>query len=179
MLHGRGRPRAARPQQLLQHRLDSGLALPRRQVQNLQILLDGPLRPLLGQPVVGEAEAAGGEQLVAVAVAGERPRLAHQPVDHVPVGDPVLAPAAQPRQPLDQPLGVPDLDMVGEKPGLNPFPDQPAGHRVGVAADVDGAAAVRPHPDALVGVKALPRQRPQQGQLLDQPRPPALVALGE
>jgi hypothetical protein len=69
--------------------------------------------------------------------------------------------------------------VVGEKPRLDPFPDQPAGHRVGVADDVDGAAAVHPHPHALVGVEALPRERAQQRQLLDQPRPPALVPLGE
>jgi hypothetical protein len=179
LLHGRGRPRATGPQQLLQHRLDPGLALPRRQVQDAQVLLGRALRLLLGQPVVGQAKAAGGEQLVAVAVAGERPRLAHQPVDDVPVGDPVLAPAAQPRQPLDQALGVPDLDVVGEEPGLHPLPDQPAGHRVGVAADVDGAPGIHPHPEALAGVEALPRQRPQQGQLLDQSRPPALIPLRE
>jgi hypothetical protein len=177
--HGRGIARGARPQELLQHRLDTRLALPGGQVQDAQILLGGTLRLLLGQAVVGQAEAAGWEQLVAVAVAGERPRLAHQPVDDVPVGDPVLAPAAQPRQPLDQALGVPDLDVVGEKPGLHPLPDQPAGHRVGVTDDVDGAATVHPHPDALVGVEALPRQRPQQGQLLDQSRLPALVPLRE
>lgn len=161
MPHGRGRPRAARPQQLLQHRLDSGLALPRRQVQDTQVLLDRTPGVLLDQPVVGQAEAAGREQLVAVAIAGERPRLAHQPVDDVTVGDPVLAPAAQARQTLDQALGVPHLDVVGEKPRLDPLADQPAGHRVGVAADVDGAAAVHPHPDALVGAEALSRQRPQ------------------
>ncbi len=179
MLHGCGRPGAAGPQQLLQHRLDPGLALPRRQVQDAQVLPGRALRLLLGQPVVDQAEAARREQLVAVAVAGERPRLAHQPVDDVPVGDPVLAPAAQPRQALDQALGVPNLDVVGVQPRLHPFPDQPAGHRVRVAADVDGAATVHPHPHALAGVEALPRQRPQQGQFLDQPRPPALVPLHE
>jgi len=134
---------------------------------------------LLDQAVVGQAKAARREQLVAVAIAGERPRLAHQPVDDVPVGDPVLAPATQARQVLDQVLGVPDLDVVGEKPRLHPFPDQPAGHRVGVAADVDGAATIHPHREALAGVEALPRQRPQQGQLLDQPRLPAPIALHE
>jgi hypothetical protein len=95
------------------------------------------------------------------------------------VGDPVLAPAAQPRQALDEALGVPDLDVVGEEPRLDPLPDQPAGHRVGVAADVDGAAAIHTHLQALAGVQALAGQRPQQGQLLDQPRLPATIALGE
>jgi hypothetical protein len=179
LLHGRGRPGAARPQQLFQHRLNPGLALPRRQVQDAEVLPDRTLWLLLDQPVVGQAEAARREQLVAVAVVGERPRLAHQPVDDVPVGDPVLAPATQPRQAFDQALGVPDLDVVGEEAGLDPLPDQPAGHRVGVADDVDGATTVHPHGDALAGVEALPRQWPQQGQFLDQPRLSAAVALRE
>jgi hypothetical protein len=157
LLHGRGTPRAAHPQQLLQHRFDPCLALPRRQVQNAQVLPGRTRRVLLDQPVVDQAEAARREQLVAVAIAGERPRLTHQPVDDVPVGDPVLAPATQPRQALHQALGVPDLDVVGVQPGLHPFPDQTAGHRVRVAADVDGAATIHPHRDALAGVEALPR----------------------
>ena len=157
MPHGRGRPGATRPQQLPQHRLDPGLALPRRQVQDAEVLPGRTPRLLLDQPVVGQAEAARREQLVAVAVVGERPRLAHQPVDDVPVGDPVLAPATQPRQALDQALGVPDLDVVGEEAGLDPLPDQPAGHRVGVADDVDGATTVHPHGDALAGVEACVR----------------------
>jgi len=179
LFHGGRRPRAARPQQLLQHRLDPGLALTRRQVQDPQVLLDRTLGVLLDQPVVGQAEAAGGEQLLAVAVAGERPGLAHQPVDDVPVGDAVLAPPTQTRQALDLTLGVPDLDVVGEQAGLDPFPDQTAGHRVGVAADMDGAAAIHTHLEALAGVQALAGQRPQQGQLLDQPRLPAAIALHE
>jgi hypothetical protein len=97
----------------------------------------------------------------------------------VPVGNVVLASATQPRQTLDLTLRVPDLDVVGVQTHLHPFADQAAGHRVGVAADVNGAATVHPHPDALVGVEPLPRQRPQQGQLLDQSRPPALVPPGE
>jgi hypothetical protein len=179
LLHGGRRAGAAGPQQLLQHRLDPGLALPRRQVQDAEVLPGRTLRLLLDQPVVGQAEAARREQLVAVAVVGERPRLAHQPVDDVPVGDPVLAPATQPRQALDQALGVPDLNVVGEEAGLDPLPDQPAGHRVGVAAHVDGAATIHPHPQPLAGVEALPRQWPQQGQFLDQPRLPDPIPLHE
>ena len=179
MLHGGRRPRAARTQQLLQYRFDPRLALTRRQVQDAQVLLDRTLGVLLDQPVVGQAEAARWEQLLAVAIAGERPRLAHQPVDDVPVGDAVLAPPPQTRQVLDQALGVPDLDVVGEQAGLDPFPDQPAGHRVGVAADVDGAAAIHTHLHTLAGVQTLGGQRPQQGQFLDQPRLPAAIALLE
>ena len=179
MRHGRGIAGAARPQQLLQHRLDCGLALAGRQVQDAQVLLDRTLRLLLDQPVVGQAEAARGEQFVAVAIAGERPRLAYQPVDDVPVGDPLLAPAAQARQALHQALGIPDLDVVGVQTGLDPFPDQPAGHRVGIAADVEGAARIHPHGEAPASVEALPRQRPQQGQFLGEPRLPAPIPLPE
>ncbi len=91
----------------------------------------------------------------------------------------MLAPAAQARQTLDQALGVPDVDVVDVQTRLDPFPDQPAGHRVRVAADVDGAAAIHPHRDALAGVDTLPGKRTQQRQLLDQPRRPAPIPLGE
>jgi hypothetical protein len=134
---------------------------------------------LLDQPVVDQAEATRWEQVVAVAIVGERPRLAHQPVDDVPVGDAVLAPAAQAGQAFDQTLGVPDLDVVRVQAGLDPFADQPAGHRVGVAAEVDGAAGIHSHVDALIGVDTLGRQGPQQRQLLQQPCPPTLIPLGE
>jgi hypothetical protein len=89
----------------------------------------------------------------------------------------MLAPAAQPRQPFHQALGVPNLDVVGMHARLDPFADQPAGHRVGVALHVDGAAAVHTHPHALAGFQSLRRQGPQHRQLLGQPHCPPLVAL--
>jgi hypothetical protein len=164
---------------LFQDRLDASLTLPGRQVQDAQVFLGRPLRLLLHQPVVDQPEAAGREQVVPVAVVGERPRLAHQPVDDVPVVDAVLAPAAQAWQPLDPLLGIPDLDVVGVQAGLDPFADQPARHRVGVAADVDGAARIHPHLHAPGCVEPSGRQRPQHGQLLREPCLPALVPLGE
>jgi hypothetical protein len=97
----------------------------------------------------------------------------------MPVADAVLAPATQPRQAFHQLLRIPDLDVVGVQPGLDLFPDQPAGHRVGVAADVDGAATIHTRGETLAGVEALLWQRPQQGQFLDQPRLPAQIALPE
>lgn len=162
MLHGHRRPRTARPQQLLQHRFDPGLALTRRQVQDPQILLDGTLAVLLDQPVIDQAEAAGREQLLAVAVAGERTRLTHQPVDDMPVVDAMLAPTTQSRQAFHQLLGVPDLEVVGMHTRLDPLADQAAGHRVGIAAHVDGAAAIDTHRQAFASVQALGRQRPKQ-----------------
>jgi hypothetical protein len=134
---------------------------------------------LLDQPVIDQAEAAGRKQLVPIAVVGERPRLAYQPVDDVPVVDAVLTPATQPGTAFDQALAVPDLDVVGVQASLHPFADQAAGHRVGVAADVDGAPRIHSHFVALAGVDPLGRQRPQHGQLFREPCPPALIALGE
>ena len=166
-------------EQPAQGRLDAALALPRRQVQDLQILPGRLLRLLLPQAVVGQPEAARREQVVAVAVVGERPRLAHQPVDDVPVLDAVLAPAAQPRQPFDLLLRVPHLQVVGVDADLDPLADQPADHRVGVAADVDGAATIDAHRHSLAGVQTLRRQRPQHGCLLLEAPEPAPVALGE
>jgi hypothetical protein len=179
LLHSRRRPRTTRPQQLLQHRFDPSLALTRRQVQDPQVLLDGTLGLLLDQPVIDQAEAAGREQFLAVAVVGKRPRLTYQPVDDVPVVDAVFAPATQPRTALDEALAVPDLDGVGVQACLHPFADQAARHRVGVAADVEGAPRIHSHLDALASVDPLGRQRPQHGQLLSQPCLPTLIALGE
>lgn len=112
---------------------------------------------LLDQPVIDQAEAAGWEQLLAVAVAGERPRLTHQPVDDMPVVDAMLASSTQSRQAFHKLLGVPDLEVVGMHTRLDPLADQAAGHRVGVAADMDGAAAIDTHRQALASIQALGR----------------------
>jgi hypothetical protein len=85
------------------------------------------------QHVVGQAEVARREQILAIAVVRERPWLTHQPVDHMPVFDAVLAAPAQTWQRLHQPLRVPHLDPLRAQPGFHPLADQPARHRVGVA----------------------------------------------
>lgn len=172
-------PRPAGPQQLLQDRLDAGLTLPRRQVQDAQVFPGRPLRLLLDQPVVDQAEATRRKQVVPIAVVGEGPRFAHQPVDDVPVVDALLAPTAQARQAFDEALAIPHLDVVGVQACLDPFADQAARHRVRVVADVDGTARIHSHFNALGCVHPLGRQRPQHSQLLGEPRPPALVPLGE
>jgi hypothetical protein len=148
-------------------------------VQDPYILLGRPLRPLRPQGVVGHAEAAAGEQVGLVAVVGERPRLTHQPVDDVPVVDPVLAPTPQPRQRFHRPLGVPDLDPLGVQPGLHPLADQPTRYRVGVALHPDGAACLHPHPQPLARLQPPGGKRPQHGQLLGQPGLPPGVTLAE
>jgi hypothetical protein len=91
----------------------------------------------------------------------------------------MLAPAAQPGTALDEALAVPDLDVIGVQASLDPFADQAARHRVGVVADVDGAPRIHSHFDALGCVDPSGRQRPQHGQLLREPCPPALIPLGE
>jgi hypothetical protein len=112
---------------------------------------------LRDQQVVGEAKATGGEQVGPVTVVGERPGFPHQPVDDVPVLDAMLALAPQPWQPFDAVLGVPDLDVLGAEAGLDPLADQPAGHRVGVAGDVDGTALVHPYLPSLTRLQATVR----------------------
>ena len=151
---------ATRAQQPLQHHFNPGLAFPGRQVQDLHVLLGGTPRLLGPQRVIRQAKATAGEQVVAVAVVREGARLAHQPVDDVPIVNAVLAAAPQARQPFHQPLGVPDLDVVGVQTGLDPFPNESAGHRVGVALHVDSAAAIDPHPHALAGFQTTRRQGP-------------------
>jgi hypothetical protein len=148
-------------------------------VQDAQVLLGRPLRLLVQEHIVGQAEATAGKQVGLVAVVGERPRFANQPVDHVPVVDPVLVAAAQARQRLDQLLPVPDLDPLRVEAGLHPLPDQPAGHRVDVAFHPDGAAAVHPHREPLARLQASGRQRSQHGQFLSQTLLPTAVKLPE
>jgi hypothetical protein len=148
-------------------------------MQDPQVLLRRPLRMPLAQEVVGQAEAARREQVPPVAIVGERPRLAHQPVDHVAVLDAVLAASPQTRQRLHQPLRVPHLDPLGIQPGLDPLADETARHRVGVAQDVDRAARVHPQQEPPARLEAVLRQGTQQRQLLRQPLPPAGVELLE
>jgi hypothetical protein len=126
-------------------------------VQDLQILLDRTLRLLGQQPVVGQPEAARREQVVAVAVVGEGARLAHQPVNDVPVLDALLAAATQARQAFHLLWGVPNVEVVGMEARLDPFADQPARDRVRVAANVDRAAAIHAHRHTLAGVEPLGR----------------------
>jgi hypothetical protein len=175
---GRLRQHAA-VQQGGQRRRHTDFAFLSRQVQDPQVFLGRPGRPLLPQGVVGHAEAAGGEQVRLVAVVGKRPRLADQPVDHVPVVDAMLAPTPQPRHLLDRLLGVPHLDPLGVQAGFHPLADQTTGHRVDVALHADRAARLHPHPQPLARLQAGRRQGPQQGQLLGQAGLTAAVGLLE
>ena len=95
----------------------------------------------------------------------------------MPVVDAVLVPAPQPGQHLDPLLPVPDLQVLDEQPHLDRLADQPTGHRVAVAADVNQAALIDLHAQPLARLQPPHRQRPQHGDLLGQPRPPPGVEL--
>jgi hypothetical protein len=96
----------------------------------------------LPQTVVGQTEAGGREEVLAIRVVGEGAGLTHQRIDHVPVMHHVLVPTDQPWQRVAEHVRVPDLDAVGVEPGFHPFPNQPAMHRVGAAVDVDQASRI-------------------------------------
>ena len=164
-------------QQAAQDFLYRGLAVPRRQVQDVQIVLVRRARVAGHQRVVGQPEDARREQLLTIAVLGERSRLAHQPVNDVAIVDALLVPATQPRQYLDPLLRVPDLHVLDEQPHLDVLADQPAGHRVAVTADMDQAALIDLRTQPLARLQPPRRQRPQFHYLLGQPRPPARIEL--
>jgi hypothetical protein len=87
---------------------------------------------LPAEGVVGHAEVARGEQLLAVLIVRESPRLADQRVDDVPVVDRVLALPRQPRHPLHQHPGVPHLHLLDADYHIHRLPDEPAMDRVRV-----------------------------------------------
>ena len=136
-------------------------------LENSQVLLGPELVAVdFAQLVVRHAESTIGEQILAIPVVGERPRLADQRVDDVPILNLGLLPADQPRQRVHEPIRVPHLDPIGIKAGLDRFADQTTVHRVGVAVDVDQAARIDPTLDAETAVDPLRRQRSHRGQLL-------------
>lgn len=130
-----------------------------RVVQDLQVVL-GPesLVAARAEPVVGQPEPGRREQVVAVGVVRKRARLADQGIDDVAVVDRVPVATDEPRQRIDVPVRVPDLDAVGEQSGLDPLADQPAVDRIRVAVDVDQAAGI----DAARHLQA--RRQPLRGQ---------------
>jgi hypothetical protein len=172
------RPRAHRRrpgQQLRQGRRHGRLAFARRQVQHLHVVLVRAGAILRLQGVVGLAERGRRVQVSPEGVAGERPRLAHQPADDMAVVDGVLALPAQPRHPLHQGVGVPHLDLLHAQAHLDDLADQPRRHGVGVAPHLDGAAPAHAHPQALLRLQPPRRQPPQRGQLRRYRRLPRLV----
>jgi hypothetical protein len=177
--HRRRSQRGVTAQQHPQGVVHGHLAMRRRAVQEGQVLLRLPsLVVPFAEAVVCQAEAGGREQVVAVRVPGERPRLADERVDHVPVVDRVPVPADQPRQRVHQRVGEPHLDAVGVQAGLHPLADQPAVHRVRAPADVDQAARIDPAPLHRPTGQPGVGQRLQRRHLLGQAVPPAVIPRG-
>ena len=131
-------------------------------VQDLQVVLGaGPLVAALAELVVGQAEARGREQIVAVGVLCERARLTDQRVDDVPIVHRVAIAAHQPRQRVNVLVRVPDLNAVGKEPGFDLLVDQSTVHRIDVAVNMNQAAGV----DATGQLQA--RRQPRLGQVFE------------
>jgi hypothetical protein len=86
----------------------------------------------------------------------------------VAVVDPVLPSSPQSGQLLHSLARIPEFDPLGVQVDLDPFADQPAGHRIDVALDPDGAARFHSHPQLLERLQPTLRQRPKQRHLLGQ-----------
>ncbi len=163
--HGVGVGRLALVEQEPQRLVHAAFSLLRGQEEDRQVVLDHAAWPPVLQQVVGHPEPAGGEHRVAVAVLLERPGLADQPVDDVAVFDAMLAPASEPRQSVQPPGPVPDLEGLGTDVDIDPFADPPAGQRVGVAADVDRTARIDPRLEPSGHLQPSGRQGRQDGHL--------------
>jgi hypothetical protein len=142
---GVGHP--ARVEQEPQRLINEALSLLRGQEEDRQVVFDRTAGPPVLQVVIGHPEPARREHRVAVAVLLERPGLADQPVDDVAVMDAVLSPTAEPGQGVDLFGPVPDVEGFRPDMNIDGFADQPAGQRVGVAADVDRAPRIDPRLD--------------------------------
>lgn len=161
-----------------QNVLHAGLGFPGRQLQDLQVLPRGPLvRVLPTQGVIRHAKMAAGKQVFVVPVVGERPRLADQRVNDVPVVDGVLADPRQPRHTLHQDVPVPDRHLLDPNHHVHLLTDQAAVDRVGVPQHLDRAAHTHPDVGQPPGAFHPPgRQRTEDRQLFHKPLLPLRIA---
>jgi len=162
-------------QQRYQYRLDAGLPLLRRQVQEPHVFPIGPPRLLRRQRVISAPVRHRRVQVVAVDIARERAGLAYQPVDHVAIVDAVLRLAAQPFHRLDRRPRVRHLDDVRTNPHVDGLADQARRYRVGVPQHPQRAAAADLHAPPFRGLQARRRQRPQPSLFLREPLVPPRV----
>jgi hypothetical protein len=176
--HGVGVGRPALVEQEPQRLVHAALSLLSGQEEDRQVILDRAAGPPVFQQVVGHPEPAGGEHRIAVAVLLERPGLADQPVDDVAVIDAMLASASEPRQGIQLPGPVPDVEGLGPDVDIDLLADQPTGQRVGVAADVDRAARIDPGFEPSGHLKPASRQRRQHGHFLMKTPPSIGIASG-
>lgn len=175
--HRRRRQRGVAGQQHSQRIVDRRFAVAGRVVQDRQVFLGLPAFVVLfPEAVVSEAEACGREEVVAVGVVGEGPRLPHQRIDDMAVVHRVLVPTDQTRQRVDELVRVPDFDAVGVEPGLHPLPDQPAVHRIDAAMDVDQAPGIDAATDFPEAGPTLLGQFLQGRDLFREAIPPADIA---
>lgn len=130
-------------------------------MQDAQVFAVRPCRRRRRQFVVGHAKTARREQLGSVAIPGKRARLAHQPVDDVPIINAVLVASAQARHDFHLVLAVPHFDRVGAEAHIDPFADQARRHRVDVPLDGDGAPRLHTHTQAAKRLQPPGRQRLQ------------------
>ncbi len=176
--HGVGVGRLALVEQEPQRLVHAAFSLPRGQEEDRQVVLDHAAGPPVLQEVVSHPEPAGREHRVAVAVLLERAGLADQPVDDVAVLDAMLAPASEPRQGIQLPGPVPDVEGLGPDVDIDLFADQTAGQRVGVATDVDRAARIDPGFEPPGHLQPPRRQRRQHGHFLMKTLPSIGIASG-
>jgi hypothetical protein len=176
--HGVGVGRLALVEQEPQRLVHAAFSLLRGQEEDRQVVLDHAAGPPVLQQVVGHPESAGGEHRVAVAVLLERPGLADQPVDDVAVLDAMSAPTPEPRQGVQFPGPVPDVEGLGPDVDIDLFADQSAGQRVGVAADVDRAPGIDPGLEPPGHLQPSGRQGRQDGHLLMETLPSIGIASG-
>jgi hypothetical protein len=163
--HGVGVGRLGLIEQEPQRLVHAAFSLLRGQEEDRQVVLDHAAGPPVLQQVVGHPEPAGREHRIAVAVLLERPGLAHQPVDDVAVLDAMSPPTSEPRQGVQFPGPVPDVEGLGPDVDIDLFADQSAGQRVGVATDVDRAARVDPRLEPSGHLQPSGRQGRQDSHL--------------
>ncbi|HWY88461.1 MAG TPA: hypothetical protein VNX28_17245 [Gemmataceae bacterium] len=162
-------------QQLGQRFLDAILPLMRRHVQQPHIFPVCTLRLLRLERVIRPPKRHTRVQLFAVHIARKCPRLPHQPVDYVPIVDPVLALTTQALHRLHPRPRVPHLDLVRTDPRFHPFPDQPRRHRVRVLLHLDRAPLAHTHPRPFQRLQPLYRQRMKPCLILPKLLPTARV----
>lgn len=160
-------------QQLGQRFTHTPLAFLGSQGQQTHIHLVRTPRLLGHQRIIGPPISQRRIQIFPVNVTRERSRLADQPVDDVPVVDPMFALPTQTGHALHYFPGIPDLDLLQADPRFHLFADQPCRHRVGVVFDPDGAPPPHRHLLPHQRLQPLRRQRSQGRQLLGQLGRPA------
>jgi hypothetical protein len=150
----------------------------RRQVQNPQVLAVRTPRLLFPQGVIGAPKQHRRVQILPVHVPRERSGLSHQPVDHVPIVDPMFRLATQPLHRLHPHARVPHLDLFRADTRFHPLSPQPRRHRVRVLLHLDRAALADPRRLTLKCFQPPRGQGTQPRLLLPKLLGPAPVPLG-